>query len=186
MSLIDELKSVRDRRTQPRYPQWVVLALLIMGTMSKCYGYRSLSRFTKRYEADFLELMELPYERLPCRSTIRNVMLHLDYEALTQAFNRWAISSGAIADSPELQQLATDGKAIKASLSNYSKSYQNFVSVVSMYNVATGQVVALAPMQNKHTSEVVVVRQLIEQLELTGLCISLDALHAKKNDGVNR
>lgn len=186
MSLIDELKTVRDRRTKPRYPQWLILVLVIMGTMSKNYGYRSLSRFVKRHQTALLKEMELPYERLPGRSTIRDVMIHLDYEALTQAFNRWAITAGAMSDSPERPHLATDGKAIKASLSDYSESYQDFVSVVSMFNVATGQVVAVAPMRNKQTSEVFVVRQLVQQLELTGVCISLDALHAKKNDAVNR
>ena len=180
MSLIDALKTIPDRRTKPRYPQWVILVLVIMGTMSKHYGYRSLSRFVSRHQAALLEIMELPHQRLPCRSTLRNVMIHLDYNALTVAFNGWAASAGALSPSETLQQLATDGKAIKASLSDYSQSYQDFVSIVSMFNVATGQVVALAPMRNKQTSEVLVVQQLLGQLQLTGVCISLDALHAQK------
>lgn len=180
MSLIDALKTIPDRRTKPRYPQWVILVLVIMGTMSKHYGYRSLSRFVSRHQAALLEIMELPHQRLPCRSTLRNVMIHLDYNALMVTFNGWAASAGALSPSETLQQLATDGKAIKASLSDYSQSYQDFVSIVSMFNVATGQVVALAPMRNKQTSEVLVVQQLLGQLQLTGVCISLDALHAQK------
>jgi len=180
MSLLDELKSIRDRRTKPRYPQWVILVLVIMGTMSKHYGYRSLSRFVIRHQAALLELMGLPHERLPCRSTLRNVMIHLDYEALTEAFNRWALGSEALGDSEGLTHLATDGKAVKASVEDYSQSYQDFVSLVSMFNVATGQVVALAPRHSKDTSEVATVRQLLKQLELSEVCISLDALHTKK------
>ena len=49
-----------------------------------------------------------------------------------------------------------------------------------MFNVETGQVVAVAPMLNQQTSEVLVVQQLLEQLQLAGVCISLDALHAQK------
>ena len=179
MSLIDALKTIPDRRTKPRYPQWVILVLVIMGTMSKHYGYRSLSRFVSRHQAALLEIMELPHQRLPCRSTLRNVMIHLDYNALTVAFNGWGRALERCLY-PKLQQLATDGKAIKASLSDYSQSYQDFVSIVSMFNVATGQVVALAPMRNKQTSEILVVQQLLGQLQLTGVCISLDALHAQK------
>lgn len=180
MNLIDELKTVRDRRTSPQYPQWIVLVLAIMGTMSGRYGYRPLSRFVVRHQAAFIELMELPYERLPSLSTLRNILIHVDYTELAAAFNRWAVETSLEAPTELPQQLATDGKAIKASLSNYDKSYQDFASLVSMFNVENGQVVALAPMQNKKTSEIVVVRELLEQLQLTGVCISLDALHIKK------
>jgi hypothetical protein len=38
MSLIEHLKHVRDYRTQPRYPLWAVLVLVIMGTMSGAVG----------------------------------------------------------------------------------------------------------------------------------------------------
>lgn len=159
------------------HPGFVVL--VIMGTLSKQYGYRALSRFIERHQTALLEAMELPNTRLPSRVTIRNVMIHLDYVALTDAFNRWAIHSGAMAQSDELQHLAADGKAIRASLSDYSKSYQDFVSIVSMFNVTTGQVVALAPFQNKQTSEEVIVQQLLELLQVTGAVISADSLHCK-------
>jgi len=186
MSLLDELKTVRDRRTSPRYPQWIVLMLVIMGTMSGRYGYRPLSRFVHRHQAALIEAMELPYERLPSLTTLRNVLIHLDYQELAEAFNRWAVETSLEPSSELPQQLATDGKAIKASLSDYSESYQNFASLVSMFNVNNGQVVALAPMHNKKDSEITVVRELLEQLQLTGVCVSLDALHTKKNGPVNR
>lgn len=181
MSLIDELKTVRDRRTAPRYPQWIVLMLVIMATMSGRYGYRPLARFVQRHQAGLIEALGLPYEKLPSLSTLRNILIHLDYEELAEAFNRWAVGTSLETPSKLPQQLATDGKAIKASLSNYSESYQNFASLVSMFNVNNGQVVGLAPMQNKKESEITVVRELLEQLQLTGVCISLDALHTKKN-----
>lgn len=180
MSLIDELKTIRDRRTAPRYPQWIVLVLAIMGTMSGRYGYRPLSRFVSRHQAALIEQMELPYERLPSHSTLRNILIHLDYEELAEAFNRWALGVSLEAEAEFPQQLATDGKAIKASCSDYNKSYQNFASLVSMFNVNNGQVVALAPMQNKKTSEITVVRELLEKLQLSDVCISLDALHTEK------
>lgn len=181
MSLIEELKSIRDRRTQPQYPQWIVLVLVIMGTMSGRYGYRPLSRFVRRHQAALIELMELPYERLPSLSTLRNILIHLDYQELSDAFNRWVLQSSCPTQTPGFpQQLATDGKAIKASLRDYDQSYQDFASLVSMFSVESGQVVALAPMHNKQTSEIFVVQQLLEQLELSEVCVSLDALHTKK------
>ncbi len=34
MSLLAHLKPIRDFRTQPVYPLWVILVLVIMGTIS--------------------------------------------------------------------------------------------------------------------------------------------------------
>ena len=42
MNLIHYLQQIPDFRTQPRYPLWVVLLLVIMGVMSGCQGYRAL------------------------------------------------------------------------------------------------------------------------------------------------
>ena len=180
MNLIDALKSVRDRRTKPKYPQWIVLLLVIMATMSGRYGYRPLARFVHRHQQAVLDYLELPYDRLPSLSTLRRVMIHLDFEALTEAFNQWALSQASELERKEPRHLATDGKAIKASVRGYNQSYQDFAVTVSMYCVETGQVEALANFRHKETSEITVVQQLLEQLQLTGVCVSPDALHAQK------
>ncbi|NJO94335.1 MAG: transposase family protein [Hydrococcus sp. RM1_1_31] len=69
MSLIAYLQQILDYRTQPRYPLWVVLLLVIMGTMSGCLGYRALEDFVQRHQKVLLELMELPLSAsawMPC------------------------------------------------------------------------------------------------------------------------
>jgi hypothetical protein len=145
--------------------------------MSGCYGYRPLATFVRRHQNELLELMGLPHSRLPSLSTLRRVLVRLNFEYLSDAFNAWSMETNG----QDLKgQLPTDGKAIKASLSDYDKSYQDFVSLVSVFSVERGEVVALSPMRNRQTSEVAVVQELLESLELTGMCISLDALHAKK------
>ena len=45
MSLIAHLKTIPDFRTQPRYPLWVVLLLVIMGILSGTQAYRALEDF---------------------------------------------------------------------------------------------------------------------------------------------
>lgn len=78
MSLIEHLKQIRDFRTQPHYPLWVVLVLVLMGTMSGCLGYRALADFVERHQAALLEVMGLSHKRLPAYSTIRRVMVEID------------------------------------------------------------------------------------------------------------
>jgi DDE_Tnp_1-associated len=177
MSLLEHLQQIPDFRSQPRYPLWVILVLVIMGTMSGALGYRALGEFVVRHQAVLLEMMNLPHKRLPSFSTIRRVMERIDFRALTQSFNAWAGEAFAPQDN---EQLPTDGKAIKASVKEYDQSYQDFVSVVSVFSVQQGVVVGLEPMHNGQQSEIATVQRLLNQLQLQGVCFSLDALHTQK------
>jgi DDE_Tnp_1-associated len=176
MSLIQYLQKVRDYRTQPSYPLWVILVLVVMGTMSGCTGYRALADFVSRHQASLLEVMELPYSRLPSLSTLRRIMVRVDFVSFAAAFNQWAQEQCQAAT----QQVPMDGKSIKASLRDYDQSYQDFVSVVSAFSVEQGVVVGLEPMRNADCSEIKTVEVLLEKLQLTGVCFTLDALHAQK------
>lgn len=176
MSLIEHLKQIPDFRTQPRYPLWVILLLVVMGTMSGCQGYRALEDFVARHQSSLIELMELPYKRLPAFSTLRRIMVRLDFVALAETFNAWAGETFAQPD----MQLATDGKAIKASVIDYDSHYQDFVSVVSAFSVNQGIVVRLEPMRNGQSSEIATVQTLLAGLQLSGVCFTLDALHSQK------
>ncbi|CAA9381064.1 hypothetical protein AVDCRST_MAG94-4883 [uncultured Leptolyngbya sp.] len=182
MSLIEHLQTIRDFRTQPEYPLWVVLLLVLMGTMSGCTGYRPLADFVARHQVELLPLLQLPQQRLPSLSTLRRIMVRVDFELFTDAFNAWAKERFAPAPG---EQLATDGKSIKASVRDYDQSYQDFVSVVSAFSVQQGVVVGLEIMRNQQTSEIQTVEVLLAKLQLKGVCLSLDALHTQKNSGAN-
>lgn len=177
MTLIDYLKGVRDYRTQPDYELWVILLLVLMGTLSGCTGYRALAAFVSRHQAQLIEVLQLPYERLPSFSTLRRIMVRVDFEALTQAFNAWA---QATFPASKQEQIAGDGKSIKATLQDYDKTYQDFVSIVSAFSISQGVVVGLKAMRNAECGENETVMLLLEQLDLKGVCFSLDALHTQK------
>ncbi|MBD1847586.1 ISAs1 family transposase [Cyanobacteria bacterium FACHB-63] len=182
MSLIEPLKQVRDYRTQPRYELWVVLLLVIMGTMSGCTGYRALAEFVERHQPQLLEVLELDYKRLPSYSTIRQVLVRLNFEALTNAFNAWTQAEIHI---QPCEQIAIDGKSIKASVEEYDSRYQDFVNIVSAFCTRTGVVVGVAPMHTQQGSEIETVLRLLSALHLKGVCFSLDALHTQKNSRAN-
>jgi hypothetical protein len=177
MSLIDYLQQVPDFRTEPRYPLWVVLLLVIMGVMSGCQGYRALEDFVVRHQAVLLDLMGLPQKRLPSYSTIRRIMVRIHFETFAQAFNAWA--KDTLTPNAN-EQIANDGKAIKASVKDYDQSYQDFVSLVSAFSVEQGVVVGLEPMHNGQQSEIVTVQSLLEVLALHDVCFTMDALHTQK------
>lgn len=178
LSLIEALKQVPDFRTQPRYPLWVILLLVILGTMNGAIGYRALEAFVIRHQAELLELLKVPHSRLPSDTTIRRVLVRVNFEQLTQVFNQWA--QATFATEPG-EALAVDGKSIKVSVKDDDQRYQDFVSIVSVYSPRQGVVLGLQSMHNRATSEIVTVQTLLEQLHLQQVCFSLDALHTQKN-----
>jgi hypothetical protein len=91
-SLIDYLKQIPDERNAGgrRHPLWLILLIMILGIMSGYWGYRGLGRFVERHRRQLIETLEIPAARVPSYSTIRRVMMQLDYQALTQVFNEWA------------------------------------------------------------------------------------------------
>lgn len=177
MNLIQYLQTVRDFRTQPDYPLWVILVLVVMGTMSGCTGYRALADFVNRHQPTLLEVMNLPYTRLPSLSTLRRIMVRVDFVSFTEAFNQWAQEHCAPIAS---EQVPLDGKGISVSLRDYDQAYQDFVSIVSAFSVQQGVVVGLESMRNKDCSEIKTAEVLLEKLQLKGVCLTLDALHTQK------
>lgn len=177
MNLIEHLQQIRDFRTQPDYPLWVVLLLVILGTMSGYSGYRPLAAFVARHQSELLEHLQLCQPRLPSLSTIRRILVRVDFRAFTAAFNAWVHDEfGGL----EHEQLATDGKSVRVSARDYNQAQQDFVALVSAFSVTQGIVMGLAPRRNGQTSEIKTVETLLDQLHLSGVCMSLDALHAQK------
>lgn len=136
-----------------------ILLLIVMGVLSGCTSYRALEAFVGRHQTALLELLELPYNRLPFYSTLRKVIERVPFASLTEAFNAWAITT---VDLQPGEQLAIDGKGIKATAVAYDMHLQDFVNVVSAFSVRAGVVVGLMPMHNAEQSEIATVLQLLE------------------------
>ena len=89
-SLIDYLKLIPDCRNPHgrRHPLWLVLLLIIMAMMSGYWGYRQIGRFVERHRREIIARLQIPQARIPSYSTIRRVMVDLDYEELQLVFNQ--------------------------------------------------------------------------------------------------
>lgn len=101
----------------------------------------------------------------------------LDFQPLTELFNTWA--ANVIALMPQ-ERLAVDGKSIRCTVCDYSQSYQDFLSIVSVFIHQRGIVVRTQPLANKETSELTVVQELISEFSGQQVMFTLDALHCQK------
>lgn len=180
MNLIEAIKAVPDFRHRRgiRHPLWLILTIILLGSCTGYWGYKPLVEFTKNHRKTLLKLFNLPLDiNFPSDSTFRNIILALDFEVLAVLFNVWAQQNLSITPG---ELMAIDGKSIKSTLIGGNDSYQNFVSVVSVYSHAHGWVVRHQVMENKHKSEIEVVEELVTKLSGCQVVITADALHCQK------
>ncbi len=178
-SLIESLQGIEDSRAArgKRYPLWLMLLLVVLGTLSECYGYQALEDFCVRHYKALCEHLGLEIKRLPSDSTFRRLFEQLDFQKLTECFEQWTKQDLNITQG---EWLAVDGKSIKATVQLANQSYQNFVNLVSIYSHKQGVVVAMRQFENHQTSEIKVVETLLETLNLKGVVFTFDALHCQK------
>ncbi|MDJ0591681.1 MAG: ISAs1 family transposase [Pleurocapsa sp. MO_226.B13] len=124
-----------------------------------------------------IKRLQIPKARVPSYSVLRRVMLNLDYEELQLVFNQGRQQYSLI---PSSEWISLDGKSLKNTVSNYDNAQQNLINCVSAFSHQRGLVLGVKMMENKGESEINVVRDLIELLDLTGVVFTFDALHCQK------
>ncbi|MEI2578113.1 transposase family protein [Scytonema sp. PRP1] len=124
-SLIEQLQLVEDFRTTDgrRHPMWLVLLFVIMGTMSGYTGYRAWGDFVKRHRRILIQTFEIQKHGVPSYSTIRRVVMGVDFNKLVKIFNQWAEN---YVDLEESEWCSIDGKSIKGTVTFLRKSLSEF------------------------------------------------------------
>ena len=120
---------------------------------------------------------------MPSYVSIRTFILSTDFSCIQSAFHKWTQSYVPIQAG---EWIAIDGKSIRSTVSDYSDSYQNFVSLVSLFCRKREQVLHVQRLENKKDYEGQIVEDLLEMLDLKDVVFTLDALHCKKNAKQNR
>ena len=179
MTLIDALTQVPEfrNRSGKRHGMACVLTCLLLGTMSGCISWRDHGAFVRRHHAALLEHLRPEKDRLPSYSTLRRVLLGLDFDAFSAAFFSWAKQHVEIAEG---EWLAGDGKSLRGTVTDVTDAQQNFISLVTFFTHKHGLVLHSDSYQNAKESEVHVIESMLSQIDLEGKGVTLDALHCKK------
>ena len=179
-NLITSLQKIRDFRASQgrRYPLWLILLLVVMGTISGCQSYYALEDFGVRHYQAVSEKLGLTVTRLPSDTTFRRILQKLDFQVLAQQFEQWVNSTFTLEPS---EWVAIDGKSIKGTVTEHQTANQNFVSLVSFYSGKEGLVLANQQFESKHNSELQVVQTMLEALQIEKVVFTMDALYCQKN-----
>lgn len=178
-NLIESLSKIKDPRrgAGQRHELEFVLLIIIMATMSGYFGYRAIEDFIKRNKSDLLKYFKPYKKRLPSFSTVRRVMIGIDFEDFSSIFHEWSSRYISISKG---DWLSLDGKAIKGTFDKSDINRQHFVNLVSVFLEKTKTVLSVGKIVNSKESEIPKVKELIDMLDIKGVVFTIDALHCQK------
>lgn len=176
LNVFQALQQVKDPRILRgrRHNLAVILLINIMAIMSGYSGIRSKQDFIDRNKQELLDIFDpvLIKHGLPSKNTIDRTMQEVDYDELNQALGR-------VTDLPLGSSIHLDGKAIRSTTSWGQSAKQTFTSIVTAFASGKG-IKAKAFVNGSKTHEIQVVQELVTALGLSGMVITLDALHCQK------
>jgi hypothetical protein len=181
VDLISFLKAIPDGRYRRgvHYPQWFLLLVAVLGILSGCRSSRNLEAFAKRHREALNQALGLDFKRWPSDATFLYLFnkAHLqDFSEMLQARMINQIPGGA----EGLEQLVCDGKTLRGSAIETEDGNHRFVAQVSLYSNSLGVAIAQSTYATDDGSEIGALRELLNRVDLTGMLIQADALHANR------
>ena len=118
--LIEKLKKVKDERKKrgQRHELWVILVVILLGIMHGNQGYRAIGDFDRCNQAKLTKLLKIENKQLPSYSTIRRIMMTLEWTGLLKIFNEWGEDLKEYNDLKE-EWLAIDRKGLRNTVVDY-------------------------------------------------------------------
>lgn len=162
--LLDQVKDHRSLHGRLHRTKGL-LAICILATLSGCKSYREIEEWSKALSIKWLDKFLL--RSSPSDSTIRRFLMGLDAEAIDKLITTWLLKYESLFG----KALAIDGKTLRGSYGDGQKAVQLLSVVVHQ----EGTVLAQKKISDK-TNEIPVAQALLQELNINGTVITLDAL----------
>jgi predicted transposase YbfD/YdcC len=166
------------RHTRNRKHLLVDIAVIaVCGVVCGCDGPTAIHRWAKHRAPWLAQHLALP-NGIPSRDCIRRLLMALKPEAFQGCFQAW-ISDAIVTDADTLERLvAIDGKSCRGS--HDAAKGLGALHIVSAWaseqGIALGQVATDAK-----SNEITAIPQLLEQIDLAGTLITIDAMGCQKD-----
>jgi len=162
-----------------RFPQWWMLLVAILAILSNQGSLLGMERFAKRHRKTLNELLGTHIAKPPSDSTFRLLLAQLDVEGFETLLQQWMAAQPGVTDTVET--LVCDGKTLRGSIDQTASGAARFIAQVSLYSNSLGVAIAQSTYATDAGGEIAALRQLLDRVELEGLLIQADALHANRD-----
>jgi DDE_Tnp_1-associated len=180
LAIVDAFSSLPDPRrgAGQRHNQALCLSLFTLAVAAGCRGFLAIGDWLSAYHTELVELFAPAKGRLPSYSTIRRVLLNIDYPDYSACLAKFFEISPRAGE-----MLAVDGKHLRGSYQLPSECSTTephpAIQLVSVYLVERGLI--LEPYQVEHKSnEIKVLPELVKQLAGYGVVFAFDAINTQK------
>lgn len=178
--LLAALQEVPDpRRAQgKRYPLPYLLVFTVLALLSGAKSYRGIIRFLEQRREHLNRHFGVALRRAPAVNTLRTVLQSLEAEALEAAFRRHAKALLAQREGGGPSVIALDGKTLRGSFDHLND--KKAAQVLTAFACDAAIVLAHTQIDEK-SNEIPAAQRMIQELGLTGVILTADAMHCQKN-----
>jgi hypothetical protein len=164
--LISFLKALPDCRMRRgiRFPQWWMLLVVILSILSGQGSLVGMERFAKRHRQTLNELLGTNFGKSPSDYTFRLLLAQLDVAGFETLLRDWMAAQPGVVEG--LDTPVCDGKTLQGSIDETASGAAKFIAQTTYATDASGEIQAL--------------RQLLQAVELEGVLVMADALHANR------
>lgn len=149
----------------------VVIALLAV--LSGAEGWDAIETYGKAKQTWFATFLSLP-NGIPSHDTFRRVLSRLDPNQLEARFQDWI---GSLLETLDATVVAIDGKTLRGS---YDREHHlKALQLVSAWSTEHRLVLGQTPVDSK-SNEITAIPVLLEQLDLAGAIVTIDAMGTQK------
>lgn len=180
LAIVEAFRALPDfrRGAGRRHDQALCIALFTLAVSAGCRGFLAISDWLNSYRAELLLLFEPPKNRLPSYSTIRRVLLTLDYQAYSQCLAKFF----EIEPLPG-ETIALDGKVLRGSYLRETPTSlpdsHRAIQLVTVYVVERGLILPIQPVDKK-SNEITALPPVLKGLAQRGVVFAFDALNTQK------
>ena len=161
-----------------RFPQWWMLLVAILSILSSQGSLVGMERFAKRHRQTLNELLGTDFGTSPSDSTFRLLLTQLDVACFETLLRDWMAAQPGVNE--ELDTLVCDGKTLRGSIDQTDSGAAKFIAQVSLYSQTLGVAIAQTTYATDGSGEIQSLRRLLEAVELEGVLVQADALHANR------
>jgi len=168
----------RSRRGRSYRESAGLLVLVIAAVLAGQKSYAAIAEWVADVPQDLLAALGCRRNartgryKAPSEPTLRRVISSVDGEAVDRVFANWACKQGVALPG---NVIAIDGKTLRGS---HGDDRQRQVHLVAAFTHREGVVIAQQQVADK-SNEIPAAQKMIEGLELTGVTVTMDAMHTQ-------